>query len=266
MANVSDELQQLRKRARRRLIGAIALVVFALTFLWTVLDGDPPKNLVENHSVEIISSAPALSSTVASSTIAAAVASQVALEPVAVAEVPVLEASKIAPVALPGKLVSHQAEKIVAQTESAPEVTTEMPTEKPEVAPAKIITPKPAVTKPPAIKMVTKTPEPKKVEVNPADILEGKQLKSVTTTPPTNSKKTYYIQVGAYADAEKAAELVSKLKNAGVKVSSEKIKTSKGELTRVRVGPTDDEAKAKAWIKIMQEVGVSGSLIAKAPQ
>ncbi|MGL4994780.1 MAG: hypothetical protein ACRC6G_01240, partial [Deefgea sp.] len=73
MANVSDELQQLRKRARRRLIGAIALVIFALTFLWTVLDGEPPKNLVDNHSVEIISSAPALSSTVESAPIASVV-------------------------------------------------------------------------------------------------------------------------------------------------------------------------------------------------
>ncbi|QZA78789.1 SPOR domain-containing protein [Deefgea tanakiae] len=260
MANVSDELQQLRKRARRRLIGAIALVIFALTFLWTVLDGEPPKNLVDNHAVEIISSAPALSSTVDNQIQASAVHETAALEPAPVAEPPVIEASKVAPVALPGKLVSHQAEKNV-ETVEAPVVVA---TEKPVVSQAAITTPKPVPTKKPVEKPVTKTPAPKKPAVNPEDILEGKQ--STNAAPPASAKKTYYIQVGAYADAEKAAELVSKLKNAGVKASSEKIKTSKGELTRVRVGPTDDEAKAKAWIKAMQEMGVSGSLVAKAAQ
>jgi DedD protein len=263
MANVSDELQQLRKRARRRLIGAIALVIFALTFLWTVLDGEPPKNLVDNHAVEIISSAPALSSTVESAVIASGVETS-EVQPAPASEPPVIEASKVAPVALPGKLVSHQAEKIAEPAEKVTETAVAPVPEKTVVSPVSISTPKPVPTKKPVEKLPTKIPEPKKTAVNPVDILEGKQ--SAPATAPTNSKKTYYIQVGAYADAEKAAELVSKLKNAGVKASSEKIKTNKGELTRVRVGPTDDEAKAKAWIKAMQEMGISGSLVAKAAQ
>ncbi|MGL4996304.1 MAG: SPOR domain-containing protein, partial [Deefgea sp.] len=242
---------------------------FALTFLWTVLDGEPPKNLVENHSVEIISSAPALSSTVEGAPIASVVETA-ALEPVPVIEQPVVEASKIAPVALPGKLVSHQAEKTAVPADTVPaeklaEVAIAAATKKPAAIQESISTPKPIPSKKPIEKQASKTPEPKKV-VNPADILEGKQSAPVAATSSTNTKKTYYIQVGAYADADKAAELVGKLKTAGVKASSEKIKTSKGELTRVRVGPTTDEAKAKAWIKAMQDIGVSGSLIAKAPQ
>lgn len=263
MANVSDELQQLRKRARRRLVGAITLVVFALTFLWTVLDGEPPKNLVDNHSVEIISSAPALSSIVASATSASAMPAV----PQAVISAPPIEASKVAPVALPGKLVSHQAEKMpiaVKPKQEQAEVVESQEVAKP--SPAKIEAAKPEVIKPsptkkPVEKVVAKTPEPKKIVANnPAAILEGKHPTTVAAT----DKKTYFIQVGAYADAEKAAQLVAKLKNAGVRVSSEKISSSKGELTRVRVGPTEDEAKAKAWIKVMQDIGVSGTLIAKA--
>ena len=260
MANVSDELQQLRKRARRRLVGAITLVVFALTFLWTVLDGEPPKNLVDNHSVEIISSAPALSSIVDGT----AAASVPAAQELAAVPLPPVEASKVAPVALPGKLVNHQAEKVqqepvVISTEPpAPPIKTEAPVATPK---SELI--KPIPSKKPIEKIPVKTTEPKKKPANnPAAILEGKHL------PATESpdKKTYFIQVGAYADAEKAAQLVTKLKNAGVRVTSEKINSSKGELTRVRVGPTDDEAKAKAWIKVMQDVGVSGTLIAKAAQ
>jgi len=261
MANVSDELQQLRKRARRRLIGAIALVIFALTFLWTVLDGEPPKNLVDNHAVEIISSAPALSSTV-DNVKASAVVASAPIEPAPVAEPAPIEASRIAPVALPGKLVSHQAEKTAPSTEKEAELAA--PTEKPAFSQAIVATAKPVPSKKPIEKQPTKAPEAKKPAANPADILEGKQSSAVAA--PTATKKVYYIQVGAYADAEKAAELVSKLKSAGVRAGSEKIKTSKGELTRVRVGPTDDEAKAKAWVKAMQEMGISGSLVAKAAQ
>lgn len=261
MANVSDELQQLRKRARRRLVGAITLVVFALTFLWTVLDGEPPKNLVDNHAVEIISSAPALSSVVGNASMVQTTASEVLAETVVPA--PPVEASKVAAVALPGKLVNHQkvatVEKPAASAEPEAAVKTspaQLEAPKPEAA-------KPIPTKKPLEKIILKTPEPKKmVAHSPESILEGKHLAATETA----GKKTYYIQVGAYADAEKAAQLVAKLKNAGVRVSSEKINSSKGELTRVRVGPTDDEAKAKAWIKIMQDVGVSGALIAKAAQ
>lgn len=264
MANVSDELLQLRKRARRRLIGAIALVIFALTFLWTVLDGEPPKNLVENHAVEIISSAPALSSTIESPN-ASSVAASAPIEPVDVVEHAPIEASRIAAVALPGKLVTHQGEHSSTQAEQPAVAVSSAPVvEKPVATSAPVATPKPTPTKKPQASPTPKVTEVKKAAVNPADILEGKQASA--TVAPSAAKKLYYIQVGAYADAQKAAELVSKLKTAGVKANSEKITTSKGELTRVRVGPTDDEAKAKAWIKAMQEMGISGALVAKAAQ
>ena len=255
MANVSDELQQLKKRARRRLVGAITLVIFALIFLWTVLDGEPPKSLVDNHPVEIVSSAPALSSIVASAVMASAVS--VIDMPVTEFVTPV-DASKIAPVALPGKLINHQvviaSPEPVATEPPAPIVIKEAPTPKPVIA-------KPTPTKKPIEKVVVKTPEPKIIK-NPQAILEGK----LPSTAVSTEKKTYSIQVGAYADAEKAAELVAKLKGAGMRVTSEKINSSKGELTRVRVGPTEEEAKAKSWIKAMQEIGVSGTLIAKDVQ
>ncbi len=264
MANVSDELQQLRKRARRRLVGAIALVVFALIFLWTVLDGEPPKNLIDNHPVEIISSAPALSSIVQTAPLNALPASAVVTE----AALPQLDASQVAAVTLPGKLVNHQ----VAVDASVPTPTPSaiaVVTPAPSVSPVLKTTPSPVVIKA-TPKPVVKKPLPEKkpevaaaIEADPAAILSGKTSHSLPTEKKLD-KKTYFIQVGAYADADKAAQMVAKLKTAGVRVSSEQINTSKGALTRVRVGPTEDEAKAKAWLKIMRDMGVSGSLVAKA--
>lgn len=40
-SNISEDLLHIRKRARRRLLGAVALVLFALIVLWTVLDNAP---------------------------------------------------------------------------------------------------------------------------------------------------------------------------------------------------------------------------------
>ncbi|WP_297572790.1 SPOR domain-containing protein [uncultured Deefgea sp.] len=259
---MSDELQQLRKRARRRLVGAIALVVFALIFLWTVLDGEPPKNLIDNHPVEIISSAPALSSIVQTAPLNPAPASAVLAEAV----LPQLDASQVAAVTLPGKLVNHQVEVDVAVPTSTPIASA---VAAPSVSPVLTATPSPVVIKS-TPKPVVKKPLPEKkpevaaaTEADPAAILSGKTSHSQPAEKQLD-KKTYFIQVGAYADADKAAQMVAKLKSAGVRVSSEQINTSKGALTRVRVGPTEDEAKAKAWLKIMRDMGVSGSLVAKA--
>jgi DedD protein len=267
MANVSDELLQLRKRARRRLVGAIALVVFALTVLWTALDGEPPKSLLENQTVEIISSAPALSSVVSlapSAPVVASAAAEVAdglitSEPVAVVApvAEVVDASRVAPVALPGKLVSHQetAPKAVADSTQVASPTA-APTQRAMVKATAKPSPKPS-PKPSNKPLAEATAKPVKAKAaDPKAILEGSLEQS--------SDKLYYIQIGAYADAEKAAQTLKKLKDAGIPARSEKVTTPKGELTRVRIGPGNDEAKAKAWLKRLDSLGVPGTLVVKA--
>lgn len=264
MANVSDELLQLRKRARRRLVGAIALVVFALTVLWTALDGEPPKSLLEQQTVEIISSAPALSSVVslnspqpansqAASAVVAEASAAIEAEPLPVE--PVADASRVAPVALPGKLVTHQenAPKAVEPAQSVEVV--KAPSPKPSAKPAPTLKP---TAKPTPLS--TKKPQATKAPAaDPKAILEGGGL------PPASSSsdKIYYIQIGAFADAEKAAQTVKKLKDAGIPARSEVVTTSKGELTRVRIGPGNDEAKAKVWLKRLESLGVQGTLVSK---
>ncbi|QLI82913.1 SPOR domain-containing protein [Chitinibacter fontanus] len=274
MANVSDELLQLRKRARRRLVGAIALVVFALTVLWTALDGEPPKSLLDNQTVEIISSAPALSSVVASTPIALTasaaqgVVASVASAVVEVASLPVastdeVPASRVAPVALPGKLVNHQENAPKAVPDSS-QLTPEKSGAEPSVKAAVKVSPKPQVK--PTLKPSPKPTAKPNVSkaVDPKAILEGGLDKSAETKKETG--KQYYIQIGAYADPEKAAQTLKKLKDAGIPARSETVTTTKGELTRVRIGPGNDEAKAKAWMQRLDALGVPGTLVVKAAQ
>jgi DedD protein len=247
--NVSEDLLQLKKRARRRLVGAIALVLFALIVLWTALDSTPPSNIAGGNNIEIISSSPALLAPVIVTT-TPAVASMIAVsEPPVLAPdesqaitptpnpVPQYRPASAAQTVLPGKLVNHQKKVVI----------TPPPTPKPTPAPIPTLKPTPA----PA--------------VDPLRILEGldTSTKSAAVAEKNTSDKRYYIQVGAYADGEKAAQVVSKLKGEGVPAYSEKVTTEKGALTRVRVGPVKDEAKAQSYLKKMGVLGLNGHLSSK---
>jgi DedD protein len=100
-------------------------------------------------------------------------------------------------------------------------------------APAALAAPTPA---PPAKPEATK-PEPAKAE---------------TEKPPTAEAKDgaarFVVQVGAYADADKAREARRKLEKAGLKTYTHVAETKEGKRTRVRLGPfaTREEADKAA--------------------
>ena len=55
----------------------------------------------------------------------------------------------------------------------------------------------------------------------------------------------FVVQVGAFADAEKAREVRQKLERAGLKTYAQVVDTKEGKRTRVRVGPFPDKATAE---------------------
>ena len=73
----------------------------------------------------------------------------------------------------------------------------------------------------------------------------------------------FFVQVAAFADEAKAKQVVAKLKNAGLPAYPEKVSTAQGELTRVRIGPAADRARAAEWLKKAQTLGVSGQVVSK---
>ncbi len=81
-----------------------------------------------------------------------------------------------------------------------------------------------------------------------------------TESRPEASK--YLLQVGAYSSEKSANDQLDKLKAAGVRAYVERVKTGQGERMRVRVGPfaTRDAAdKARAELKL---IGVDSAVIA----
>lgn len=224
-SNLNEELLHIRKRARRRLVGAIALVLFALTVLWTVLDNAPPPQFSPGNPVEIISSAPALMPGQAA---VVAVVQPVSGPAYQHPRVDAGEAAVSAPI------------PITVPTASKPATVASAPSVLPGRLVSRQTQEKPAATSKPA-----NTPAPK-VErvVDPRKILDGLE----EAKPAAQTGKKTYLRIGAFSDTAKAKQLLKKLKDEGFPVESEVVKNGKGQvLTRVLVGPSTSTAKTEDW-------------------
>lgn len=261
-SNINEELLHIRKRARRRLVGAVTLVFFALTVLWTVLDNAPPPQFASGNQVEIVSSAPALAAGKASVVVAV-------VEPSSGPAYlkPPVDAAEATPVVTPAPVAS------VAAASSAKPVVTASPAKASTVyravAAASSVLPGKLVNHQMPVKPVAatkpkpaSTPAVKNESIDPRKILDGLEEAKTASKPTSPTSNKYYLQVGAFADAAKSAQLVTKLKGAGLPVTTEKITTSSGQvLTRIRVGPSLTEARANEWRKKAEAAGVSGKVV-----
>lgn len=232
----NDELLVLKKRARRRLVGAVALVLIAIIVLWNVLDREPKtaKQPVNAQGVEIISDAPQIS-TVNPATDKPA-----------------------SPFAEPGT-PTQPAVAVATPSSVAPPA----PESNPKPAPQKVDTPshlkQEAKKDAPAKKDEHKAEEkhaPVKPEPKPTSELKKSEAKPAAAS---DEHKTQLIQVAALSDAEKAKALVDKLAAHGVKAYTEQ----KGELTRVRVGPFASREQAEKALAKIQSAGASGVIVSK---
>ena len=113
------------------------------------------------------------------------------------------------------------------------------------VAPTAANAPKPAPVAPAV--PVTSPPPPAKPEAAKAEVAKAEPEKSPTAEVKDGAAR-FVVQVGAYADADKAREVRRKLEKAGLKTYTHVADTKEGKRTRVRLGPfaTRDEADKAA--------------------
>ncbi len=81
--------------------------------------------------------------------------------------------------------------------------------------------------------------------------------KPVLVIPPVNPVKRYLIHVGNYSNPVKAAQVIDKLKQNNLKVSTE----PSGNLTRIRVGPFTDREQADKARQLLQKQGTHTTLL-----
>ena len=228
----ADSLE-IKKRARRRLVGAIALALLAAVVLPMMMDEEPHPS-IEDIQVSIPDRDKAVAARRAS-------APESASAPVAVA-VP-------------------EDDEVVAAEKPAPEKVPAAP-DKPAsaAAPAKPATQPapatpPAAATPPRPPAPAATPEPRRPsadeEARLRALIEGK------ASPARGDN--YVLQIGAFSDAGKAAKLVDDLRARGFSAYTERA----GNVTRVRVGPVAGRAEADATAARLKSAGHAAVLQAR---
>lgn len=305
-SKVDDPILPEKKRARRRLIGAVALALAAVIGLPMILDSDP-KPLADDINIRIPSKdkAPDINA----DAVAPKSKKQAPDEPPEeIIEVPASPKNKVAatdgadrqvkPMATAGGTTLAQTApttvksvKPEVKTEAKPETKTETkPVVKTETKPEPKVEVKPAQTpaKPVEKDVATAKNEakagakPAKTEVKPvvakpgnADdetaralaILEGKAppvAKPVVSKPETADKPTekssYTVQAGAFSTQSKVDEVQAKLNAANIRSYTQKIITTNGEVTRIRVGPFASKEEADKMRAKLSKLGLSASL------
>lgn len=257
-AGADDPVLPEKKRARRRLVGAIALALAAAVGLPMLLDSEP-RPLAGDIAIQIPSKdkaapLPMPAEPSASATVAA---SQSVDKGEEVVEAP---PPKPAPEPKPAAPAPEAARK-VAEVQAAPPKAEAPKLEAPKpVERAKAEPPKPEHKDKPA-KPEPKTeakdkPARKEDKAAPPDgaramaILEGKE-----EAKAHDAGQKFVMQVAALGNQEKAAELQAKLREAGIRSFTEKYH----ELIRVKVGPYTREEAEKVRAKL-GKLGLSGAL------
>ena len=237
-----ESLDVLRKRARHRLIGAAALVLLGVVGFPLLFDSQP-RPVAVDIAIDIPDKAKAapLSAAPASAAPAAPVS-----EPAAVPDA--ATAAKQAPVVVvPAPDVVKAEPKVEPKAEAKPEVKAE-PKPEPKAAPkADGKTDSKASAKPDE-----KTATSGKAQA----LLEGKDPAKAAAAAPR-----YAVQVGAFADAQKAHEVRAKLEKAGIKTYTQVVTTADGKRTRVRVGPWESKSEADKTAEKIKKLNLSAAVL-----
>ncbi|KVS99907.1 SPOR domain-containing protein [Burkholderia ubonensis] len=220
-----------KQRARRRLVGAIALVVAAVIVLPMVLDSHP-KPVTDDIAIDI-PNRPAHHAAPSRDEDASDVQAGVAHD-----EPP---ASETAATAIAG--AATDAARDAAKPAAKPDTATTTASVAPKPAPA------PAAPAQPARPAV---PKPAPAAVANAD--DGGDA----ATPSSPAGARFAVQLGAFKDDATARSWATKLKSAGVPAYVEHRKQADGSTaTLLRAGPFADRAAASAAIAKVREAGLT---------
>ncbi|CAE6740164.1 SPOR domain-containing protein [Paraburkholderia domus] len=250
-----------KQRARRRLVGAIALVVAAVVILPMVLDSHP-KPVTDDISIDIPNRpAPKVAKTDEDT--------QAGVAPDNPAPDAALAASGLAPTTAATQGQSGATKQQSAATSAAPAVKPAVKPQAPatvaaNTAPAAPVAQAPAKpVKAPATQSAANVSAPSEDSANTA--AAGADANSGTPASPPGSR--FAVQLGAFANDANARSWATKLKAAGVPAYTEHRKQADGStLTLLRAGPFADRAAATAAIAKVREAGLTSGANSGAAQ
>lgn len=270
----NDPLLHLKKRARRRLVGAVALAGLAAVVLPIVMDHEP-KPAAPDVEIRIPGQdeKPFTPGFAAAPQTAASASAPSSSAPPGLSRT---EAPTKPPLAAAGERTQKTPEPLVEKAVAKPDekapasVAVQKPVEK---APAPVAAKPPE--KPPVAAVAQKSPEKPKV---PATAKSGDKPAEKTASPdsnraaailagkspePVNAGAQHVILIGAFANQANVKNLQTKLGQLGIKVYTEPLDSPQGKKMRVRAGPFPNREAGEKALEKMKRIGVSGVLTAK---
>ncbi|MGE8165011.1 SPOR domain-containing protein [Paraburkholderia sp. NPDC080076] len=252
-----------KQRARRRLVGAIAMVVAAVVILPMVLDSHP-KPVTDDISIDI-PNRPAPKLAKAAEDTQAGVAPDNPVTPDAA-----LAASGLAPATAAKQGQSSAAKQPSAETNAAasavkPAAKPQAPSVAVNTTPAAPATAAKPAAKPPVTHNAATAPAAQAPSSDDTNTAASADANSGTPASPPGSR--FAVQLGAFANDANARNWATKLKAAGVPAYTEHRKQADGStLTLLRAGPFADRAAASAAIAKVREVGLTSGANSGAAQ
>jgi len=271
-ASDTQSQDSLRARARRRLIGAVALVLLGVIVFPLVFDSKPrPVPSTIALDIPSQSKAPGLSLPASAPMLAAASAVAVPSGERAAVTQPA-STPAVAPRPVPSAAAAPNSMPVApaAQTASAAEVppkptlTTEAP--QPVAKPAPAPKPQPAPQQSKELSSARQAlaalegKSPDQISLAQAEAaLAHKKQSAQQAAAPSNAR--FVVQAGAFADAHAAQTVRNKIEKAGFKTYTQVVDTPQGKRVRVRVGPFASREDAERALHKLQGLGLGGAVL-----
>ncbi|MCE4536449.1 SPOR domain-containing protein [Pelomonas sp. P7] len=241
-ATAADDVQVLRVRARRRLIGAAVLVAAGVVGFPLIFETQP-RPIPVDLPIEIPrkDTAPPL-----------AVPTREPLSQAEPVTAPQPVASTPAPVErVAEKPVEKAADKVAEKAPATDRPVTARPVDKPAEKPPVKVADKPA----------DKTADRARPHANDGAraqaLLEGKE----TPTPAAAGGTRFIVQVGAYGENKTAQDVRVKVEKLGLKTYAQAVDTADGRRVRVRLGPFASRDEAERAAAKLKGAGLPGAIL-----
>ncbi len=223
--NISEEELLLRKRARRRLVGAIVLVIFAVIVLPIIFDEPKPEN--EQHEIAI--------------------------------NFPASDKKNNKDDLVPPKEESV-GRGALPERQDKPKINQQNIEEASETLNERKRTPIPGIK--PKIDSRYSL-ETKNQTTTTTTNVNSSAVVAATGVSKGEASKGFVIQLGAFSDQSKAKQQLENLAVNGFKAYTEALKTGNNEVTRVRMGPFMTRDAAENELKKLKKLGLDGVVTPK---
>lgn len=255
----AQSVEQLRQRARRRLMGAAVLIGLGVIGFPMLFDSQPrpipvdiPIEIPDRNQVAPLVVSGEQAQTQGDTPDMQRVAKSSAHDPDSLKDDEEW-APPVAPIPQPPRIVAP-AEKPAAPPEAK---TPAAPTEaKPEVKPEPKPAPKPEAKPDPKPTAPARTAEQETARAKA--ILEGR---TPPPAPVAAAQGRFIVQVGAFADVFAANEVRRKLEGAGLKTYTQAVNTKDGQRIRVRLGPFSNRDEAQKAADRAKALGLAGAVL-----